>query len=105
MIGGGTADNVFFAVGSSATLGTDTRFIGSILAQTSISLNDGAQVEGRVLARDAAVTLTRNVVALPLALPLPMNAVPEPAQWALFVAGFGMVGIVARRRQRALPFA
>jgi hypothetical protein len=54
--------NVFWQVGSSATLGTTTSFKGTILALTSIGLNTGATVDGRLLARNGAVTLDSNTV-------------------------------------------
>lgn len=101
LLGGGQAGHVFYAVGSSATLGTGTHFAGSLLAQASITLNDGARVDGRVLARDAAVTLVRNIVTVPT----DAGAVPEPAQWMFFVGGFGIVGLGLRRRRSPLPFA
>jgi hypothetical protein len=62
---GAQACNVFWQVGSSATLGTDTAFIGSILAMESITLNTRASVNGRVLARNAAVTLDTNAITVP----------------------------------------
>jgi hypothetical protein len=55
--------NVFWQVGSSATLGTTTAFKGNILALTSITLNTNATVSGRVLARNAAVTMDTNDVS------------------------------------------
>ncbi len=62
---------VFWQVGSSATLGTTTSFAGNILALTSITLNTGANVSGRVLARNGAVTLAgNNVTVCP---PAPIN--------------------------------
>jgi hypothetical protein len=64
LIGGAQACNVFWRVGSSATLGTATQFIGNILADTSITLTTGANVNGRVLAgavtNSGAVTLDTN---------------------------------------------
>jgi len=57
-----TACNVFWKVGSSATLGSNSIFAGSILAMTSISLKTGAQVRGQLLARDGSVTLDTNKV-------------------------------------------
>ncbi len=60
VINGGSACNVYWQVGSSATLGTNTAFVGSILALTSISVNTGATVAGRALARNGAVTLDNN---------------------------------------------
>ena len=65
VINGGSRCNVFWQVGSSATLGTTTSFAGNILALTSITLNTGAAViNGRALARNGAVTLDTNVVNL-----------------------------------------
>lgn len=65
LTGGATADHVTFQVGSSATLDTTAEFKGSILALTSISVATGALVEGRLLARNGAVTLDTNSVVLP----------------------------------------
>jgi ice-binding like protein len=65
LINGANPCNVFWQVGSSATLGTTTAFVGNIFALTSISLNSGASVSGRVLARNGAVTLDTNVVTVP----------------------------------------
>ena len=65
-INGAQACNVFFQVGSSATLGTTSNFVGNILALTSITANTGAIVEGRLLARNAATTLDDNVVTRPI---------------------------------------
>ncbi|MCU4185865.1 DUF3494 domain-containing protein [Acidiferrimicrobium sp. IK] len=59
--GGVSACNVFWQVGSSATLGADSTFVGNILALQSISLDTGATVQGRALARNGAVTLLGNV--------------------------------------------
>jgi tetrahydromethanopterin S-methyltransferase subunit B len=60
--GGAKAANIFWQVGSSATLGTTSVFKGNILALTSITLTTGATVEGRLLARNGAVTLDSNTV-------------------------------------------
>lgn len=65
LVNGAQACNVFWQVGSSATLGTGTNFVGNILALTSISLQTNASVSGRVLARNGAVTLDTNVVTRP----------------------------------------
>jgi type VI secretion system secreted protein VgrG len=67
IIMGGTAKagNVYWVVGNSATLGTNTTFVGNILALTSITLNTGAKVEGRTLARNGAVTLDTNSITKP----------------------------------------
>lgn len=63
--GGARAANVFWQVGSSAMLGTTSVFKGTILADQSVSLNTGASIEGRALARIAAVTLSSNTVSQP----------------------------------------
>ncbi len=65
IINGGNACNVFWRVGSSATLNTTTAFQGSILALANISALTGATVNGRLLAQTAAVTLDTNQVSLP----------------------------------------
>ena len=62
MLNGGSPGNVFWQVGSSATLGTGTSFAGNILALTSITVTTGARVTGRTLAQNGAVTLDTNAV-------------------------------------------
>jgi len=64
VINGGVSCNVFWQVGSSATLGTASAVSGSILALASITLNTGAQLSGRALARNGAVTLDSNDVTV-----------------------------------------
>src|SRR3989344_1102168 len=76
---GAQACNVFWQVGSSATLGTNSTFKGNILALTSATLTTGANVEGRVLARNGAVTLDSNTVTRPtcaVATPAPTPSAP-----------------------------
>ncbi len=74
--GGALAGNVYWQVGSSATLGTTTRFKGTILADQSISLDNGATLDGRALARTGAVTLDRNAVTNPNVRPTPPSFGP-----------------------------
>src|SRR6202158_210244 len=62
---GATAGNVFWQVGSSATLGTNTAFEGSILADISDTVATGASVTGRVFALTGAVTLAGGRVVRP----------------------------------------
>ncbi|HZU22377.1 MAG TPA: ice-binding family protein, partial [Terriglobales bacterium] len=65
MGGGAVSKNVFWQVGSSATLGTNTTFAGNIMAQASITVNTGATLNGRALARTGAVSLDSNPVNVP----------------------------------------
>ncbi len=62
LINGASACDVYWQVGSSATLGTTTSFNGTIMALTSIALQTGATLEGRALARNGAVTLDHNTI-------------------------------------------
>jgi hypothetical protein len=59
------AKNVFWQVGSSATLGTNTLFQGNIMAHASITITTGATLNGRALASTGAVTLDSNPVNVP----------------------------------------
>ncbi|MFC4536496.1 ice-binding family protein [Sphaerisporangium dianthi] len=77
LTGGAQAHNVFWQVGSSATLGTDSSFAGNILALTSITLTTGTSLTGRALARNGAVTLDTNAIVKPtgaLFISVPSNA-------------------------------
>ena len=62
LINGANPCNVFWQVTSSATLGTNSTFVGTIMALTSISAQTGANVTCRLLARNGAVTLDSNVI-------------------------------------------
>lgn len=65
LAGNAQAKNIYWSVGSSATLGTNSSFYGNILADQSITLNTGATLIGRALTRVAAVALDSNVVTKP----------------------------------------
>jgi Ice-binding-like/Secretion system C-terminal sorting domain len=60
--GGAKASNVFWQVGSAATIGTTCVMKGTILAYTTITFATGASLEGRALARTASVTLQGNII-------------------------------------------
>ena len=61
-INGGQPCNVFWQVTSSATLGSGSTFAGTILALTSITMNDGVTLNGRALARNGQVTLINDTI-------------------------------------------
>lgn len=63
--GGAQAANIFWQVGSSATLGTGSIFAGTIMAQASVTVTTGAALVGRALARTGAVTLDSNAIVNP----------------------------------------
>jgi hypothetical protein len=65
LINGAQECNVFWQVGSSATLGTGSVFVGNVLALTSISVDSGVLVHGRALARNGAVTLINDTFTAP----------------------------------------
>ena len=93
-----SACNVYWQVGSSATLGTTTAFAGNILALTSITLNTGATIlDGRALARNGAVTLDTNTITAAFCRTPP--SVPEPSSIVMFGAA-GFVGLALRRRRK-----
>jgi hypothetical protein len=63
--GGAQAANVFWQVGSSATIGGSSVFKGTIMADQSITMNTGATLDGRALARNGAVALDANTITIP----------------------------------------
>ena len=86
LINGAQAGNVFWQVGTSATLGTNSDFSGTIMAYQSITLTTGATVDGRVLALNGAVTMDSNTITI-----------PEPG--CALLLGFGTAGLFAFRRR------
>jgi hypothetical protein len=62
VINGGKACNVFWQVTSSATLGSGSTFVGTIMALTSITMASGVTVNGRALARNGEVTLINDTI-------------------------------------------
>jgi hypothetical protein len=77
LVNGGSACNVFWQVGSSATLGAGTQLVGSILALTSITSGAGSSIDGRLLAQGGAVTLDSNSIIVPACTP-PVTTTTEP---------------------------
>jgi hypothetical protein len=90
IINPGSNDQVFWQVGSSATLGTTTDFYGSVIADQSVTLNHGANVNcGRVIALNGAVTMdTNNIDTGNCAVGL--GSTPEPGTIALLATGGAM---------------
>jgi hypothetical protein len=62
LVNGAQACNVFWEVGSSATLGTGTSFVGTLMASTTITANTAATIHGRLLAQTGAVNLEANTI-------------------------------------------
>jgi hypothetical protein len=88
--------DVYWDIGSSATIGTYSAFEGTILAMQSVTVNTGATIiDGRAIALNAAVTLQDNIIT---ATPC---AVPEPSTWAMMLMGFAGLGFAGYRRTRS----
>ena len=106
MIGGGNPCGVGWQIGSSATLGTTTSFIGNLVALTSITLNTGANIlGGRALARGGAVTLdTNNITFAPCAVAGPIPPVPTLSTWALIALTglLALAGFATLRKRQSL---
>jgi len=79
LINGAQACNIFWAVGSSATLAGGSNFFGHIYAQTSITLVTGATVHGNLLARTGSVTLDTNTIVNDNCAPA-VAIMPAPVQ-------------------------
>ncbi len=76
-INGGSPCNVFWQVTSSATLGSGSTFVGTIMALTSITMGDDVTVNGRALARDGNVTLINDTISNGMCITVPVpTAVP-----------------------------
>lgn len=115
LINPGSDDGIFWVVGTSATLGTGTSFMGNILADQSITLNTGADLNGRAIALNAAVTMDdnnsyntsaqspngfdngltigENGVVTPIGNPA---VAPEPA--SIYLLGLGLIGFMRFRK-------
>jgi hypothetical protein len=93
LINSASSCGVFWQVGSSATLGTGTTLAGNIVALTSITLNTGASVTGRALARNGAVTLDDSHVTVCSGgpgLPISIAEIPTLSGWAMI----GLIGLL-----------
>jgi hypothetical protein len=75
LINGAQASNVYWVVGSSATLGTYSIIQGNIMAQASITVTTGVTLDGRALARAAAVTLDSDTITVPTTVQAPTSTI------------------------------
>lgn len=118
-LNGGPGSDIYWLVGSSATLGTGTVFAGNVLATASITLTTGADIIcGRAIALGGAVTLDTNTISNQCggsgslvagrsdfgsygysSEPAIGAAVPDPKSWALMLLGFAGIGGVSRVRR------
>ncbi len=77
-INGADACDVYWQVGSSATIETGSAFAGTVMALTSITANTGATVQGRLLARNGQVSLQTNTITVPQCSDAPAPTTDEP---------------------------
>jgi hypothetical protein len=100
--------NVYWQVGSSATLGTTSFISGNIMAQASISFGTGAILIGRALARTGAVTLLGNRVDSPggpgAPAPLPPPPTPAPSSLILVATALLCAALYQARKWLLKPF-
>jgi len=79
LVRGASACNVFWQVGSNARLGTGTSFQGNLMALTAIWVEDSVSVVGRLLARNAEITLINDLITVPVCTaPTPPEVPPTP---------------------------
>jgi hypothetical protein len=109
LVNGANACSVQWQVSSSATIDTGTTFVGNILALTSITMNSGANLTGRALARNGAVTLNNNNISFascaaggpPPFPPVGVPTLPEVGKLVLLVVLLGSGAYFVSRRKRA----
>jgi hypothetical protein len=87
LTGGAQACNVYWQVGSSATLGAGSLLRGSILAHTSVTAGAGVTIHGRALARDGAVTLDNDTVSVSPCAGSLSNTAPAITPFAATLTG------------------
>jgi len=105
-INGADAATIFWQVGSSATLGTGSTFIGNILAQISITTTTSVTMAGRLLARTGAVTMDTIALTYPPSTapggfggPPTPSVAPAPSSWILVLIGLGCAMLYQTRKR------
>ena len=96
--------DVFWQVGSSATLDTTTMFAGTILADQSVTFNDEATLAGRAVALEGSITMINNRVnidTVAMKEEMPSYVVPTPSAALAGLGLLGMLGLSRQRRRRA----
>lgn len=113
VINGGVNNGLYWQVGSSATIGTNTEFAGNIFANQSITLNTGAEIlGGRAIALNGAVTMDNNTITNNYAgdefndfgssgYSGFATAIPEPATYGMMLIGLGLIGFSSRKSHTA----
>jgi Ice-binding-like len=86
----GSSTNIFWQVGTSATIDVNSVFYGNVLADQSITVNSGAAIIGRLIAINAAVTLDTDIITAPV--------IPEPSTWFAGVLALALAGFTERGR-------
>ena len=104
LINGASPANVFWLVGSSATLGTTSSISGNIMAEASISFGTGATIAGRALARTGAVTLLGNTVVSPGGPGSPPPPTPAPSSLILVATALLCAALYQARKWLLKPF-
>ena len=96
LLGGAQANNVYWQVGSSATLGTSSELVGNLMALLDITANTGASVDGRLLALNGAVSLDNNTIAIPVGASGTATT-PEPSILAILGSLVALACWIKRR--------
>ena len=93
LLNGAQAENVYWQVGSSATLVDNSQVVGTIIANTAVSLDGGASLQGRAIALNGGVTMIDNTITKPVIL------VPEPSTFCLAALCIPAPLFAVRRRK------
>jgi hypothetical protein len=105
LVNGADACNIYWQVGSSATLGTNSHLEGHVLALASITATTGATINGSLLARDGAVTLDTNTITNNLCdettTPSPLPETASPLEFIILMGGVlviaGVAGLILKK--------